>query len=390
MTITRALNSSIDQPLPKVRFSDLTLDSMPGEYRIAIISDVHLGHDRVRTKTVIATLERTFPDERLAHLDKIIVSGDLFDQRLPYDSEEAHLITRWMGKLLRKCRQYGVGLDILEGTPSHDNRQSRWFVALNEMLDLGVNLRYFDTLTITDLYPNGPSVLFVPDEVNHDADKTWKQVLELMRQVGVDQVDFAVMHGMFTYQEPIRTVVSHSEERYESIVKQRIYIGHHHTHTQLGKVRVPSSLERLRHNEEEDKGHIQVSLVDGNVVDEVFVINDRATWFKTVDVIGLAYPKVLEVIDELNAPDGSFLRLKLSRQCPAYKSYREIRHLYPNFTWSTKNVDIEQHIPESGELIDRPVITSIRHDTLPGMVKERLHNVSAPVMAAIEQILADC
>lgn len=363
---------------------------MSDEYQIAIISDIHLGHDRVHTQVILNTLERTFPDQRLKVLSKIIITGDLFDQRLPFDSDEAYLITRWISKLLVRCESFGVDIDILEGTPSHDNRQSRWFETIHTMLGLSMTLRYFPEITVVELYPNGPTALFIPDEINHDADKTWKQVLEVLRKYGTDTVDFAFMHGMFTYQEPIRTVVSHSEERYQSIVKQRIYIGHHHIHTWSGKIRVPSSIERLRHNEEEVKGHIQVSLQNHLVIDELFVINDKAVLFTTVDVIGQSYMDALIAIDALNAPDGSFIRLKLSREDKAYHSFKEIKNLYPQYRWSTKNVDIEHAIPDSGELIDRPTSTAIRSDTLPQLLRGRLGVMADPVMSAIDTILSEC
>lgn len=382
--------SSTDALIHRVRFSNLTtyLPLRPGEIRVAVISDVHLYHSRVKTVKIIGEIDREFPDERLETLTHIVISGDLFERRLPFDSDDGFKITRWMGRFARKLKKYGVTLLILEGTPSHDHRQSQWFVLLNELAHIGADIRYYDSLTIDTLYEGGPTVLYVPDELNHDANKTWKQVNELMRLKGLTKVDFAVMHGMFTFQEPIRTVVSHTEERYEDIVNHRILIGHHHTPVACGKIRVPGSFERLRHNEEEDKGHFQFSLLDGEIVDETFIINDAATLFTTLDVVGRTFVEVLDTLKSCDLfPAGSFVRLKLSRRDAAYVSFRQLKDDFPHLNLTHKTVDTDDHVSEGDDLIERPTVTAIRPDTLPDLLRPRFVGAGSEVMAAIERIM---
>jgi len=384
-------STSTDATIPQVRFSDLTtyLPLRPGEKRVVVLSDVHLHHSRVKSPKILDELDRQFPDERLATITHIVISGDLFEKRLPFDSDDSFLITRWMGSFLRRLKRFGVALIILEGTPSHDHRQSRWFVQINQLAHYDVDVRYYDSLAIEPLFDGGPTVLYVPDEVNHDANKTWKQVMELMRLKGLEKVGFAVMHGMFTFQEPIRTVVSHNEERYHGIVEHLIIIGHHHTHAVNEKIRVPGSFERLRHNEEEHKGHYQFSFLNGAVIDELFIINDRSTVFSTLDAVGQTYVQVLDRLKALShLPAGSYLRLKLSRRDPAYVSFQQLKDEFPHFHLTHKTIDADDHIAVTDDLIERPLTTALRPDTLPDLLRPRLQGASDPVMAAMERIMA--
>jgi len=363
-----------------------------GEIRISNISDVHLGHGRVPTAKILDWWEQVYTPKMLDCLDVIIVSGDLFDRRLPHDGDDAKLIARWAGRFLRRLVKHGVALRILEGTPSHDNRQSRWLVDYNEMMHLAADVKFYECITIDELIPGGPSVLYIPDEVNHDANQTWIEVQEYMREHDYKTVDFAVMHGMFTFQEPIKSIASHLEDRYESIVNHRIMIGHHHTHVQSGKIVVPGSTERLRHNEEEDKGHYQFTFSkERGLFDEYFIINSQATVFTTFDVEGWSYKKVHDLLQKHDhLPNGSNLRLKLSRKDDAYISFNKLKSDFPHFKLEHKMVELEEQEKEVVELIDRPVMTSIRPDTLRALLEPKLSGISAEIRAAVDKALETC
>lgn len=358
--------------------------------RIAWISDVHLAHRRVKIKKQLDYLRSLFNRATISKYRVIVCSGDLFDKRIPHDSEEAIQISFWMTDLCELAKEFGVALIFLEGTPSHDQRQPRWIVAINEQIaKIGADVRYYDKVTVDKLYPNGPNVLFIPDEVNHSADLTYKEAVEAIKLAGLDQVEIAVMHGMFHYQEPIRTVVSHSEEKYHEIVKHLIIIGHHHTHTQFGIIRVPGSTERLRHNEEEDKGHFETvySPTEG-VLEEEFVVNKNAEIFATIDMEGWPLDQVYAHLEGLNHyPDGSRIRLKVSRHDEAYSALIGIKNRYPHFNIETKIAEMVKTSQESADLIGRPVMTSIRQDTLKSLVMPRIKGVSAETMKVVESIL---
>lgn len=384
--------SSTKGTVIKVGLSRLTYAiRQAGDLLIAVISDVHLGHSRVKSGKIVGVLEKTFHEERMKALDVIIISGDLFDKRLAYDSDDAFVITRWMERFLKLAAKHNVAIRILEGTPSHDNRQSRWMIQYNEMIEANADIKYYENIVIDELIPGGPTVLYIQDEVNHDANKTWKMVQDLMREQGIDKVDFAVMHGMFTYQEPVRSISSHLEERYESIVVHLIIIGHNHHHTTSGKIRVPSSTERLRFNEEDDKGHLQFcySPTEG-VYDEFFVVNEEATIFTTIEVVGKTLNQVIATLKKYNgSPDGSYFRLKLSRNDEAYTALTRITVEFPQFNISTKVVDGvgDLDTEDTGLIVETVTLTSIRPDTLMQLILPRLEGTPDDIMKEIVKVL---
>ena len=383
-------NSSTESiVLRRVRLEDIETLHKDGDITVAVIGDIHLGHARVRTRTIIQMLDRLFDDEQIRRLKTIVINGDLFDKRLPMDSDDAHTIIRWMRRFLLRCKKFDTSLIVIEGTPSHDNKQSRWFVLLAEMLGVHDVVRYFEKLAIEELYPEGPLALFVPDELNHDASDTWMQVMELMRNRGLETVDYAFMHGMFRYQEPILTVVSHNETSYQNIVTQRIAINHHHVHTTSGRIVAPGSPERLRHNEEEDKGYYRFTIRDGRACDDTFVINDKASVFSTLDVVGMEFAEVVNTVDATNFIPGSHVRLRLSRNDPAYIGMKSLKNHFPHYYLTTKVVEAESYTSDSDDLIDRPTIVAIRPDTLSDLLLPRLKTTSAAVLAAASRILSE-
>ena len=360
--------------------------------RIAWVSDVHLGNQRVPARKILTYLRSLFNKETIHKYRAIVISGDLFDKRLPHDSQEVFDIHEWMCEFveLSVIPEIPVSIIILKGTVSHDQNQPKWFVSVsNALKHLGADLKYYDEITVDVMWEGGPTCLYIPDEMNHDASVTYAEAVEVMKMYGVDKVDVACMHGMFHFQEPIRTVTSHDEEKYHAIVRFLIVIGHHHTHARSGIIRVPGSIERLRFNEEEDKGHYECvfSLTKG-VVEEEFIVNKNAEIFSMFDVQGWSYDQVIALLDSKNhLPDGSRLRLKATRYDEAVTGLSGIKNKYPHFRIDTKRVDLEKAQTDTVELIKRPVMTTIRPDTLKGLLLPRLPNVSAETMKIADLIL---
>lgn len=353
-----------------------------------VLGDVHLGHRKVRSKKIIAVLDEILHPDRLKNISVVVINGDLFDRQLAYDSDDAWVITRWIERFLRASKKAGVIVRILLGTPSHDCRQSQWIPLLNEAFEINADVRYYDKVTVEPLCDNGPLALWVPDEVNYDASKTWNQVVEVLREYGTETVDFSFMHGMFRFQEPIRTISSHSEDRYESITKHRIVINHHHTHVSNGKIVAPGSPDRLRMNEEEDKGHYQCSLINDEIVDEYFIVNDKATVFSTINVEGLSFNQTLEKLKQYaDLEEGSNLRLAMTREDDAFISFNKIANVYPQFKFTHKLLDIDTGPVSSSAIIERQSMTSIRPDTIRKLLEPRLEGVPADVMQEIDEIL---
>lgn len=313
----------------------------------ASISDIHLGNARTNTFHITKNLRAAFPDSpETALLDFILIAGDVFDKLLTLPQEEVEEILAWIAEFLEICRKYGIIVRVLEGTPSHDWKQSRLFTDINESMGCPVDLKYVDTLSIEIIEElGGISILYVPDEWNADANVTWLQVNELLKQHGLDKVNIACMHGSFDYQLPIESIKNHSSERYKSIVSDYIVIGHVHIRTENGIILAQGSFDRLSHGEEAPKGHYRFTISpEGNK--HWFVENKGAKLYLTIDCREKDLESLIKYLDGIaHYPDGSALRLLLSRESALARDIREVRKRYPQFKVTTQLDELK--VPEA-------------------------------------------
>lgn len=332
------------------------LTSVPNDLAIGTTGDIHLYHPTVRTERIVRHLEEMYTDEYLQALDYLVLNGDVFDRRLSLEAPDWTVIIHWVSKILRRCRKFDVELVVIEGTRSHDHYQSSLFEFLNNILfrkdEQPCKLRYISKLSIT--YFGDHPVLIVPDEVNHDASVTAKQIRNLLKSHGLEQVDFAFMHGMFRYQAPVETVTAHDIEFFHRIVKHRIVINHIHHPSSCGIVRAPGSPCRLRHNEEETKGHHALALRNDECVDWFIETADNVV-FRKVMVKGLELDEIYKILDAFEYEEGSFIRLDFTRECPAYASLLQIKARYHFYKITEKFLDSDIEQLGSGEdLINQP------------------------------------
>lgn len=307
---------------------------------IASISDVHLGNNRVPARDTIASLDREFPaNDRLAILDIVFIGGDLFDRLLNLPDDAVSEIKMWMARFLRRCKRFDVVVRVLEGTPSHDWKQNRIFVEINEMAEIGCDLKYHSILEIDRIERFGIDVLYVPDEWEFETDDTWKQVCGLLNEKGLDKVDFAIMHGAFDYQLPSHVQApTHDEDRYLSIVRHYILIGHIHRHLPKGRIIPNGSFDRLAHGEQEDKGYVRLTVRKDGDDDIVFMPNSHAKRFDTVDCSGMEIADALKAVEKVcnELPDDSYIRIKANRDDPVVGGLSSLKDRYPLLNWDTK------------------------------------------------------
>lgn len=343
---------------------------------IAVLSDIHLGHPRTNTFHIVANLRKALPDnEETAKLDLILLAGDVFDRLLTLPQEEVDEIQAWINELLALCAKYNILLRVLEGTPSHDWKQSRQFVNLNLGAEIPAQLKYVDTLSIEVIEElGGLTVLYVPDEWNHDASVTWLQVQELLKKHGLDKVDIACMHGAFDYQLPIESIKNHNSEWYQSIVNHYIVIGHVHIRTQHGKILAQGSFDRLSHGEESPKGHYRMTLSPaGNK--HWFVENEGAKLYLTVDCRELTLAALIQHMQSVeDYPTGSAFRFLIKRDSELHRDVREIRKQFPQFKITTQLDELKTpealKVKQAAEHIEQPI--SITPTNISHLVSERL------------------
>lgn len=358
----------------------------------AIISDVHLGHQETPTEKIIESLMQVFPDNAsTAALDLIFITGDLFDKLLLLPEDRVLMIEAWVISLLRLCKKHNIVLRVLEGTPSHDYKQSRMFTNFNDSAGLEVDLKYVDRVSIESFDQYGMTVLYVPDEMG-SSDQVWSLVQEQLSNNGVSEVDFAMMHGCFEFQLPLVAMSesTHRQVRYESIVRRAIIIGHDHTPKQSGKIWVPGSLERLKHGEEEAKGHLRVH-AHPKRTDVAFVRNEKAKVYKTVPLHGKSLADIFTVLDEYkDYPPGSAFRLKANRDDPVKEAIGVIRDRYFQFhfkgEYESDKPDTQLRLQEL-EFSYTPI--DITSDNLQGLLSARLSakGVSDVIRLQAEELL---
>lgn len=315
--------------------------------KYAVISDIHLGNKRNSAKSIIANLNKHVSNSAfISTLDILFIAGDLFDEMLYLSADEVGDIQVWMGHLLSICRKLKVKLRVLEGTPSHDRRQSRLFLKLDEIQmqsgkyhsDEAVDLQYYDEIAIEYMEDLDLSVLYIPDEMGPTTEAAHQQVLDLMRQRGIEYVDIAMMHGLFTYQLPenIPNIPRHDEESYLSIVRYLINIGHIHTFSTYSRIIAQGSFDRLSHNEEEPKGFAVIELSTDDTYKAEFVENTGAAIFKTITCTEMDMAESLVYLDSVvsGIPSGANLRIEAGVSHAIGTNLAVIKTRWPDYIWS--------------------------------------------------------
>ena len=326
------------------------------------------------------TFFRNLPDKK--DIDLICIVGDLFDTLLEFNSNDGVNITIWMNWLLEYCALNNIILRVLEGTPSHDWKQSIWFDTIIKFNHLPVNFKYVSDLSIEYIEELDIQVLYVPDEWNADNLVTYRQVVELLRDNNLSQVDMAFMHGQFDYQIPnhLAKIPRHDSNLYIPLVKYYISIGHVHIFSYYENIIAQGSFDRISHNEEDPKGAIEMILhKDGNKSFN-FIENKNARIFKTLDIKSLDMDKIYTKINKAlkTIPAQSFVRLRVPRKSPILANFKELTIKYSNIHWSHV-LDDDSVVSQS--LFIESVFTnyesiSITKDNLIPLVEQKLTNYS--------------
>lgn len=345
--------------------------------KIAEISDIHLGHAKTPASHIVKNLIKAFPDnEDTGELDIIWIAGDLFDRRLSLPDDGVSVIKEWIHVFLRMCKRRDIVVRVLEGTPSHDWKQPKLMVEINENAKIGCDIKYIPNLEIEYIEKFGINVLYVPDEWRTENIKTWYEVKDLLKKHNLEQVDFSIMHGAFRYQIPSNIVdmfETHDADNYLGITKYLIFIGHIHQFSQYKRIISAGSFDRLHHGEEEAKGHVRATVsVDGTFKARL-VENKSAMTYLTIDTTGASLESVYKRLDVLVAkiPKHSFIRILADTTDSVFKSGGELKERYPDVSVTFKSNQTKVKIkPIITKDIVKPV--NLSPDTILLLMKESL------------------
>lgn len=344
------------------------------DIKYLVLSDIHLGHRNNKTLDIVNNLIYYFKvnNKLFKTLDIIFLAGDVFDRLLSTNSEEYLLAVEWLSSLISYCKLNNIKLRLLEGTPSHDWKQSKVVTTILQRLDINIDFKYIESVSIEKMSDLGINILYIPDEANHKATDTLDEVSELLVKNNLSQVDIAIMHGQFNYQLPILLECSHDENSYLDIVKYYISIGHVHTASVFKRILAEGSFDRLTHGEEEDKGGMVITIGDDPSFE--FIVNKKAKIFKTLDVKNHNEP-LKYIINMLKGiPSGGFIRILAERDSDMKVILKEIQDRYKNYSFKIEYND-ENDVALESMNIDNSVnieTFEITKDNIAGLLFKEL------------------
>lgn len=351
----------------------------------ASISDVHLGHQRTKTRHIVDNLWKAFPNaESTGQLDVIFWGGDLFDRLLTLGEEAVPQILVWAYSFLEMAKERKIHVVFMEGTPSHDWAQTKLLKTIAEFGKGNPYFHYIDTLSIVHFDDLDADVLFVPDEWRPEPDDTWMEVRELLREKGLEKVDFTLLHGVFDHQLPDHvSVPTHVTERYVSITRHFVFGAHVHTPSvrdnfpaDHGRLYVNGSFDRLAHGEEESKGHWRFRFPTDKPPQCWFVVNEGAQIYKTLDCTKKSLEESLAFLQQVSKlPEDSSIRVQANKDDPILANFDVLRREYPHIHWSSKPNEAVEKDVQKNLLVDlRSAYASVQitRDNLEELLMERI------------------
>ena len=376
--------------------SNLIRTKISEALHMASVSDVHTGHKRNTTPEILSNLRAAFPDNaETGKLDIIWIAGDFFDSLLSQSDPHLYDIVLWVSSFLRMCKKHDIVVRVLRGTPSHDWEQPMLFAIMNEAAEIGADIKYVRELSIEYIERFGITVLYVPDEWSTTSENTLSQVQELLRAKGLDQVDYAIMHGQFEYQLPPHVKAQkHDSQAYLAIVRRLIFIGHVHIFSTLDRIIAQGSFDRLSHGEESPKGHVRALVRSNGEYEVTFVENKHAKKFVTINCLRLSLEETIAKIDAVctQLPEGSFARVEAEHDNPITSNLVMLIRRHPHITWSDHvlrgNEEQEKLVEEVEEDLEYTPIT-ITPDNIVGLLMQRISALAPPaeVLDEVESIL---
>ncbi len=284
-----------------------------------IITDLHLGLLN-KTDKLVENLISYFTkySKKLSKVDVIVLDGDTFDRLLATNSIEYKLAVKFIAYLVSFCKHYNIKLRVLEGTPSHDNKQ---FEAITEMISReygmgSIDYRYVSAISIEYMKDYDKHILYMPDKMAESGDEIQEKISQVLKDNGLVKVDLIFAHGNFKYQLPIKTKSCLSESFFLDICNYYIIIGHIHIRSIFKRIIAPGSFDRMEVNNEGPKGGVLLYIKETiDLSSYEFLDNDNAMRYDTLNYENMnskeIYKKVKYHIEKNNLNMYDHIRLKV-------------------------------------------------------------------------------
>jgi len=249
----------------------------------AVISDIHAG--AMDAVTLLEELDKGFLKylKSLKILDYVVITGDLFDNKLSLNSDHTKYIFICLKKLADICIKKNAKLRIIKGTTFHDNRQ---LDILKFLSTSNLDIKIYDTVDTEELFPNF-NVLYIPEEYMSNKDEYYKEYFN-------QTYDMVFGHGLFNevafVAKSQMSEVTHNKapifksEEILNICKGPVFFGHIHKAQQIkDRIYYVGSYSRWIFGEEEPKGFMIVAYTPETSKFEVeFIENQLAPLYNTM------------------------------------------------------------------------------------------------------------
>lgn len=249
----------------------------------AVISDIHAG--AMNPESLLEELDKGFLNylKSLKILDYVVITGDLFDNKLSLNSDHTKHIFIFLKKLSDICIKKNAKLRIIKGTQFHDNQQLN---LLKFLYDSNLDIKVYDTVSTEELFPNF-NVLYIPEEYMQDKNEYYKEYFN-------QNYDMIFGHGLvnevaFVAKSQLSEVTHNKAPIFKSeellnICKGPIFMGHIHKPQQIkDRIYYVGSYSRWVFGEEEPKGFIIVAYTPETSKFEVeFIENQLAPLYNTM------------------------------------------------------------------------------------------------------------
>lgn len=284
-------------------------------------SDIHLGHPKVPVSWIIDNFkEYIYPQLLLAQI--FFVVGDWFHQLLRFDSDNTQEVIVFLNELLAFLKANNIKMRVLRGTYSHDRGQTKTLMTLNQ--HFGADVKCIDTMSLEYIEDLDMRLLYIPDNLPYvDTKDCLTEIKNLMKAAQWDTVDYALVHGYFQHVLPpgipFEPHCTFKSSQF-SFVKECVFVGHVHTHSQKDNVIYHGSFDRLAHGEEEKKGFLTFEMNGKFTVQ--FVENKSAMKFITISPKGETVEELLENLQkQITKKFGKFPvgHLRISLENPEHR-----------------------------------------------------------------------
>lgn len=359
------------------------------------VSDIHLGNIRTPTNFILDNLEQELFCAKIAALDLLIIAGDLFDRQLEYNHPSSGRILLFVDQILNECSTHNVKLRILEGTPSHDNKQNKIFDDLYATDNYTCDMKYVDTLSVEHIEQWGIKVLYVPDKIRPTCQLVYDDTIKMFESLGITEVDLAIIHGTFSHQLPIVIKESYDPLQWLKLVKHWILLGHVHIHSIFNRIVASGSFDRLAQGEEGPKGYLMgsINLKDTSKDEIYFIENTRAKKYITIDCTYLTLEDSLSKLRFIieNTPNESYIRIKAKPDNPIVANITEVKkfnlsNIYSILTEDESEQELNEVIDDE---LDNWVAININKDNICDIILKRLSikNTSGDILSLVEKFI---